>query len=68
MPTYTFKCPEHSVSVDIIVSIGEFETIREQKRAPLCGCGKVMEPVIQLTSFVLRGSGWARDGYSGGKK
>lgn len=68
MPTYTYKCPTH----------GEFEVeqkINDEKieRCPrIMGdrltlgrpCGSPVERLISPgTSFVLKGQGWARDGY-----
>lgn len=64
MPTYLYKCEEH----------GEFEiehSINEKlEDCPKCK-GEKKEPPHKLTrliaggsSFILSGSGWARDNYS----
>ncbi len=38
----------------------------ERFDAPACErCGKPTHQIISATSFVLKGSGWAQDGYSG---
>lgn len=63
--TYTYECPSCKERTDVVRSIVE------QPVSPLCfasGCdGVVMERVIDVPSFILKGSGWARDGYSGKK-
>lgn len=61
MPTYVYECPKCHKSTELIQSFKE-------KKAPLCmepGCdGQIeMESIISSTSFILKGSGWARDGY-----
>lgn len=65
MPTYVYRCPKCEAEVELV------QKITEQK-APDCPnpeCMEaVMETVIQATSFALKGSGWAKDGYSGGRK
>jgi putative FmdB family regulatory protein len=60
MPIYEYRCG----------GCGEvFEVIRKFSDKPLkkcifCGEGKV-EKLISQSSFVLKGSGWYKDGYSG---
>lgn len=61
MPTYVYKCPKCNSEVELIQKITE-------KISPMCTneeCNCEMESVIGSTSFVLKGSGWAKDGYSG---
>jgi putative FmdB family regulatory protein len=61
MPTYTYQCEVH----------GEFETshsIKEElEECPQCQAEglPVNKPkrLISLTSFILVGSGWAKDNY-----
>ena len=64
MPTYEYRCPKCDARVELFQSISE-------RIAPNCfgdGCDLVvMETVIGSTTFVLHGSGWARDGYAGKK-
>lgn len=65
MPTYDFECPKCMGRTEVVRSITQSGSI-----GPLCfvqGCdGLQMERVIGATSFVLKGTGWARDGYSAG--
>lgn len=67
MPTYVFKCADCYAEEEIVVSVSEFEELRNGK---LCKnspdlCQGIASPVIQPTSFALHGSGWAKDGYGG---
>jgi len=60
MPIYEYRCPKCKKIVELQQSIKE-------KVAPLCceeDCNIEMEPLISMTSFALKGSGWAKDGYS----
>ena len=64
MPTYVYECPKCSRRT-------ELEQPMINRIRPICceeGCNVEMETVIGSTSFVLKGAGWARDGYSGGKR
>jgi putative FmdB family regulatory protein len=56
MPVYEWKCEECGK---------EKETLQAVKDVPpSCeNCLTTMKKQISLTSFQLRGSGWARDGY-----
>jgi putative FmdB family regulatory protein len=62
MPMYTYSC-----------NCGcEFEieqSIKAEKGAdcPECG-GRTVMRLIAPSTFVLRGDGWAKDGYAGSKK
>lgn len=60
MPTYQFRCPKCRREIEIEKSIKD-DTV------PLCcseDCGAIeMEQMISRTSFVLRGTGWFKDGY-----
>lgn len=63
MPSYLYECPKCGQNIELVQSIRE-------KCAPVCvasGCDGhiIMETVIQKSSFVLKGSRWAHDGYSG---
>jgi putative FmdB family regulatory protein len=64
MPTYVYQCPKCGRRA-------ELEQSMTNRTAPMCceeSCNVEMETVIGVTSFVLKGSGWARDGYSGGRR
>lgn len=65
MPTYVYRCPACKSEIELIQKISE-------KISPICFSDShadkqiEMETVIGSTSFLLKGSGWAKDGYSGG--
>lgn len=60
MPTYTYRCPTCETVIEVVQKISE-------KKAPECdseGCEKrPMDTLIQQGNFLLKGQGWARDGY-----
>lgn len=60
MPTYTYECQKCHKVVEIQQSVSA-------RVPPMCfedGCnGEPMESVITQSSFILKGSGWAKDGY-----
>lgn len=64
MALYRYECTSCSAVLDDVQ-----QSIHD---APLRECPECHEPklerVIGHTSFVLRGSGWARDNYSSSKK
>lgn len=59
MPIYRYKCAECAYEVELIQKMSE-------KRAPAncatCGATSMMT-VLSTPMFVLKGRGWARDGY-----
>lgn len=60
MPRYNFRCPKCHRELEIVKSIND-ETV------PLCcgeDCGPIeMVQVFSPTAFILKGGGWAKDGY-----
>ena len=62
MPVYAYRCDQCKKYVELFQRVSE-------KKAPVCddqNCknyGTEMESVIGSTSFILKGSGWAKDGY-----
>lgn len=58
MPIYEYRCQ----------TCGVFEQIQHIKEKPLRKCpvckGSVKRIIPDGTSFILKGSGWARDGYT----
>lgn len=63
MPTYVFKCPKCGNVFEQLMTIGEYE----QYSKPKCveeGCDgqQTMEPQLQPTGFILKGSGWTPRG------
>ena len=63
MPLYTYKCNQCEFSDEVMVSVKKRDNKFpcEQER-----CTGVMERDIDMSSFRLKGDGWAKDGY--GKK
>lgn len=65
MPTYEYSCPKCGFETELVRSISD------ESPGPLCcqdNCnGETMVRVLSASSFVLKGSGWAKDGYAGKK-
>ena len=62
MPIYNYRCEDCFEDFEILLSIKE----REQSETVLCkkcNSEKVL-PLMSKTSFVLKGKGWYKDGYS----
>jgi len=56
MPTYEYVCKGGH----------EFEAVQNMQAAPIERCPKcrrVCKRLISASSFILKGSGWAKDGY-----
>lgn len=67
MPTYAYRCLNCGKEVELLQKISD--RVRPPCDVPTCpGRGAEMEPVLGSPSFILKGSGWAKDGYSGGGK
>lgn len=62
MPTYEYLCPKCG-TVEVEQKISE----EPLKVCPTCKEQPVQRQIAQ-TSFVLKGKGWARDGYSNSSK
>lgn len=62
MPTYEYKCTRgHNFEVS--------QSIKDEPLSKCPKCGRKCRRLISATSFILRGEGWYKDGYShGGKK
>ena len=61
MPMYEYSCE----------SCGKFEKVQRITEDALTKCPTCESPVrklISATSFALKGSGWAKDGYQKGPK
>ena len=59
MPIYEYQCPSCG---DIIEKIQSF-TAKAPEQCEKCGLGPMIKLVSQ-SSFILKGSGWYKDGYS----
>lgn len=60
-PTYEYECANASCGC-VTEKVCKFT---ERFDAPACEqCGSATHQIISSTSFVLKGSGWAQDGYS----
>lgn len=63
MPIYEYRCPRCKVSFERLLKHSERE---EPQSCPDEKCGeKETGKLVSRTSFSLKGSGWASDGYSG---
>ena len=57
MPTYCYECTECGTQIEVRQSISD---------PPLTNCefcNGELRKIIQLSSFHLKGNGWAKDGY-----
>ena len=68
MPVYVYQCPDCGSQKEVV------RGIKEPEEPPECLTGELvddptdckkrkMERVITPASFILKGSGWAKDGY-----
>ena len=73
MPTYEYVC-EHGHEFDVVQSIHDEPLKICPEIIPFSGpdfekCEAPVKKLISQTSFILKGSGWYKDGYSSaGKK
>ncbi len=61
MPIYEYHCPACDKTFE------RFQKISDPPLAECPECGKQVRRLISQTSFALKGGGWYKDGYSGGK-
>jgi putative FmdB family regulatory protein len=59
MPIYEYQCPDCSGEFELMQKVGA-----EAPPCPKCGGTKTAR-MLSRTSFVLKGGGWYKDGYSG---
>jgi len=58
MPTYTYRCEDCDFEFDVK------QTMKAKKLKYCPNCEKPeLKQVIRPSNFVLRGSGWFKDGY-----
>ena len=56
MPLYEFKCENCGHEMEKYIKLADKE--------PNCpSCGRSMVKLMSATAFILKGSGWERDGY-----
>jgi len=59
MPIYDYQCPHcHKRAEDVARSVADRDD------GPVC-CGEKMKRDVSGAAFVLKGTGWERDGYGG---
>jgi len=61
MPRYDYECRACEHAFEFFKHHTDEELPEE---CPECGSDKIEKLVSRGTSFVLKGSGWSRDGYS----
>lgn len=64
MPTYEYECQKCHKHVELVQPMNN-------RIPPICcedGCSIEMTPLISVSTFILKGYGWASDGYIGKKK
>jgi putative FmdB family regulatory protein len=59
MPIYEYVCPDCEESFEVFVKITENSKEMKCKK-----CGGTAKKKISSSSFLLKGNGWAKDGYS----
>lgn len=64
MPQYEYKCPECGREQIFLMKFNDPH--------PICACKEgdppIMDRLLSLSTFQLKGEGWYKDGYSKGKK
>ena len=62
MPVYEYRCDACSATIEAV------RPLVDRDDTPRCPkCARLTRRVISSTNFVLRGDGWAKDGYAGRK-
>lgn len=57
MPLYSLLCEDCDKAIERLCSVDEVVRCRK--------CGKDMKRLPTQTNFILKGDGWANDGYAG---
>jgi len=60
MPLFDYKCTECETVTEVLQGHGDEELIQ----CPECDGTDSMERLISPSSFILKGGGWYKDGYS----
>jgi len=61
MPIYTYRCRECKKELEEIQKFSD----PPPEKCPKCEAKGSLERTMGLSSFQLKGGGWASDGYSG---
>lgn len=56
MPLYSLLCEDCDKVIERLCKVDEIVKCRK--------CGKIMKRLPTQTSFILKGDGWAKDGYA----
>jgi putative FmdB family regulatory protein len=62
MPIYEYKCP---VCATLFDELRKVEDRDKPAKCPEKTCAHEAVKQVSVTSFELKGGGWAKDGYSG---
>jgi putative FmdB family regulatory protein len=68
MPIYEYKCVECGQIMEVLVRHSDMVSGKHDEEALVCTkseCAGRVRRTLSHTSFVLKGGGWASDGYSG---
>lgn len=57
---YEYKCINCGKEYFVDIPISKYE---EEKDKQFCSCGKKLTRYFSSCNFILKGHGWARDGY-----
>lgn len=66
MPIYDYKCLNKKCGKEFDAYYASFSVVPEQEpeeKCPHCGSKKKQKLVSKGASFILKGSGWAKDRY-----
>jgi putative FmdB family regulatory protein len=62
MPVYEFRCPRCENTIEATLPVNHVNPMCCAQRGEGT-CGTEMEKLISKSSFMLKGKGWAKDGY-----
>jgi len=68
MPIYTYECPVCFKTKDVFGYSSKDQIPKKEITCHhIANNDIIMKPIIAQTSFILKGPGWAKDGYNNGK-
>ena len=67
MPLYEYKCVECGALVEVLMRHPDIATKHNNDVVvcPKSECAGEAKRILSRTTFILKGGGWASDGYSG---